>query len=277
MKKFSPLAEKALQWYVYSLRCAITNKYVYPGKGKGSRVFDHRNSMHLTDSRKNLWLRNNEFVEYIESTHETEQGAYEAEAAIMSLCKERPEIVIPGGLLNEQSGHHEIRMSAERFDKLYGDKGDFDKEKIDNIFRKEGRRGVILNIMRSENINKKNNISYRELAFGYSNANKARLHLATEIFIRFKGSIVEHWKDVKWNTDPYKDNVWDGKKVDSELAPTRMVCKARKSQASTIYLNIDMNYNNTKLRKKRKERIITNDKLIREFRKHGIQIEKINK
>ena len=65
--------------------------------------------------------------------------------------------------------------------------------------------------------------------------------------------------------------------MDSELAPTRMVCKARKSQASTIYLNIDMNYNNTKLRKKRKERIITNDKLIREFRKHGIQIEKINK
>ena len=249
MKKFSPLAEKEIKHYVYSLRCKKTNKYAYPGKGKHSRVFEHRNSMYLTESRKNSWLRENEFYEYIHSTHKTSQGAYEAEALLISMLNEHPELVIEGGLLNEVPGHHETMMTAERYDKLYGDKGDFDREEIDKIFRKQDRRGVILNIMRSEVANKRNNTSYRELAFGYSNARKARLHSAKEVFIRFKGSIVEHWTDVKWLIDPYKGSVWHGKKMDSDLAPTRMVGKARNSQASTIYLNIDMNYNNTKIKK----------------------------
>ena len=250
MKKFSPLAEKKIKHYVYSLRCKKTNKYAYPGKGKHSRVFEHRNSMYLTESRKNSWLRENEFYEYIHSTHRTSQGAYEAEALLISMLNEHPELVIEGGLLNEVPGHHETMMTAERYDKLYGDKGDFDREEIDKIFRKQNRRGVILNIIRSENTNKRNNTPYRELAFGYSNANKARLHLAEEVFIRFKGSIVEHWTDVKWAMDELGQSIWHGKKMDSDLAPTRMVGKARNSQASTIYVNLD--WSNGKL-KKRKE------------------------
>ena len=249
MKKFSPLAEKEIKHYVYSIRCAKTHKYGYVGKGKNSRVFEHRNLMHLTESRKNSWLRENKFYEQIESTHETAQAAYEAEAAKLSTLNEFPELVIPGGLLNEQSGHHEIRMTAERYEKLFGDKNDFDKEEVDKIFRKQSRRGVILNIVKSAKANKKNKIPYRELAFGYSNANKARLHLAEEIFIRFMGSIVEHWINVKWEYDKVKGNSWTGNRIKSELSNSRIIGPTRNSQNSTIYLNIDMNYNNTKIKK----------------------------
>ena len=248
MKKLSPLAERKIQWYVYSLQDS-NGLFCYIGKGKGSRIYSHRNSMNDSDSKKNIWLRNNEFQEFIHSTHSTSKAAYEAEAMLIELVLRRPLLGIPDGLLNDVSGHHGICMLAERYDKLHGDKGDFDKEEVNNIFRKQNRRGVILNIMRSEDVNKRNNTSYRELAFGWGNAIKARLHLAEEVFIRFKGSIVEHRTEVKWTVDPYKGSVWHGKKMDSELAPTRMIGKARNSQASAIYLNIDMNYNNSKLKK----------------------------
>jgi hypothetical protein len=247
MKKFSPLAERKLNWYVYTLQ-DLEGRIAYVGKGKGSRIYEHRNSMNSSNSRKNLWLQNSEFQEFIHSTHTTSQAAYEAEAMLIELVLRRPLLGIPDGLLNDVSGHHGICMKAERYDKLHGDQGDFDKEKVDKIFRDEGRRGVILNIMRSEKSNNKNNIPYRQLAFGWSNNRKEKLHLTNEIFIRFKGSIVEHWTDVEWETDPHQGSVWSGNKVESEYAPTTIVCKTRNSQQSAIYLNMDFCYRKNKLK-----------------------------
>jgi hypothetical protein len=248
MKKFSPLAEKKIKYYVYSLRCALTHLYGYVGKGKNSRVFEHRNLMHLTESRKNSWLRKNKFYEQIESTHETAQAAYEAEAAKLSMLNEFPELVIPGGLLNEQSGHHEISMTTERYEKLFGDKNDFDKEEVDKIFRKQNRRGVILNIVKSAKANKKNKIPYRELAFGYENSIKEKLHLTEEIFIRFNGSIVEHWINVKWKYDKVRGNSWTGNRIKSKLSNSRIIGPTRNSQNSTIFLNMDWNNHKKQLK-----------------------------
>jgi hypothetical protein len=248
MKKLSPLAERKIGWYVYSLQ-DTKGLFCYIGKGTDSRVYEHRNSMNDSDTRKNIWLRNNEFQEFIHSTHSTSDAAYEAEAMLIELVRRRPMLGIPDGLLNDVSGHHGICMKAERYDKLHGDQGEFDKEKVDKLFRKQDRCGVILNIMRSADINKRNNTSYREMAFGYTNACKERLHLTEEIFIRFKGSIVEHWTNVKWTADPYKGSVWSGTKMDSEYAPTAITCKIRKSQASAIYINMDWDYKNKKRKK----------------------------
>ena len=139
-------------------------------------------------------------------------------------------------------------MEADRYDKLHGDKGEFDKEKVDKLFKKEGRRGAILNIVKSAKDNKRNDIPYRVLSFGFNNNRKEKLHLAEEIFIRFKGSIVEHWKDVKWEYNEEQGNVWSGNKIESDLAPTRMVGKARNSQQSVIYLNMDYCYRKNKLK-----------------------------
>ena len=51
MKRFSPTAEAKLKWYVYSLQ-DVNGKIAYVGKGTGSRVYEHRNSMHENDSIK---------------------------------------------------------------------------------------------------------------------------------------------------------------------------------------------------------------------------------
>jgi len=247
MKKFSPTAEAKLKWYVYSLQ-DVNGKIAYVGKGTGSRVYEHRNSMHENDSIKNKWLRKNEFKEFIHSTHNTSDAAYEAEALLISFIRRYPILRIHEGLLNDVSGHHEIMMEAERYDKLHGDKGEFDKEKVNKLFKKEGRRGAILNIVKSAKDNKRNDIPYRVLSFGFNNNRKEKLHLAEEIFIRFKGSIVEHWKDVKWEYDEKQGNIWFGTKVDSDLAPTRIVGKTRNSQQSVIYLNMDYCYRKNKLK-----------------------------
>ena len=248
MKKFSTLAENNLNWYVYSLRCRKTKKYAYIGKGRNSRIFEHRNSMRLSESRKNNWLISNEFYEYIHSSHETSQGAYEAEALLISMLKRHKELIIKGRLLNDVSGHHEIMMTAERYEKLYGEKGEFDKKEVNKVFKACNRKGVILNIVKSAKNNRNNDVPYRELSFGFNNNLKEKLHLAEEVFIRFKGTIVEHWIDVRWEYDEKNGNTWTGIKIDSPYSNTRIIGPTRNSQQSVIYLNMDYCYRKKQLK-----------------------------
>lgn len=252
IKELTHVASKNLKYYVYALICSKTDEYAYVGKGNKNRIYSHRNDMNKTNSRKNSWLKSNEFYEFIFSSHGTSKSAFEAEAMMMSFLGKHPTLVIDGGLLNATKGHHEIMMPAERYEKLYGADGEFDTEKMRTLFEKEDRAGAILNILHTANELNDTKTTYREMATGYKRANKARLHSTTEIFIRYKGIIVEHWKDVKWLMDPYKGSVWFGTKIESEYVKTNIIGATRHSQASVCYLGMPWSYQGNRPKQKQK-------------------------
>lgn len=250
MKQLTYSASKNLKHYVYALVCTKTDKYAYVGKGYKNRIYSHRNDMNRKDTRKNSWLKSNDFYEFIFSSHNTSKGAYEAEALMMSFLTKHKSLIIDGGLLNAVPGHHEIMMPAERYEKLYGADGTFDAEEVRKTFEKEDRAGVILNILHTANELNDTKTTYREMAVNYKSANKKRLHSTTEVFIRYKGVIVEHWKDVEWYYNDKGQSAWNGTRIESEYVKTNIIGRNRRSQQSVCYLGMRWNYQNGKPKQK---------------------------